>query len=169
MSVFTRFADWARQNFIKTLLTVFVSGGGTVWAAFYGLEQARIARFEERMLTAYGNVSGSAQAVAINLDKLSYQLSTGKKTDDALRRDLSGELVKMYGALETFKLGLDPDSIEKISSYQAALTNLKTEILKTKKIDDLQYLASRFADTERAFASAKPVIERQIGVSLVKG
>ncbi|WP_155897679.1 hypothetical protein [Aureimonas ureilytica] len=168
MSRVQRVADWARRNLGKTLLAAATAGIGVGWTGFAQLEQSRATRFEERMLAEYQKVAASEQSVAINLEKLTFKIASGKRPEETTVRELNSDLVRMYVTLNDFKLGLNPEDSKKISDYQLALTNLKSEILRTKKLADLQYLASRFADSQRAFAEAKPVIEQRIGISLLK-
>ena len=51
---------------------------------------------------------------------------------------------------------------------ETILVDLKSELLKAKRKQDLQFLASRFADVEQAFEAAKPVVEDRIGTPLLK-
>lgn len=154
---------YLRQHILGTIVSAVLAGGGAMWLFTSAIEQNRIDRFEDSMLSEYREVAGVKRQLYVSIERFTFAVAKGDQPDPSLISEMSKDLVDLHQRVEIFALGLEGSDRDKIVAVQLALTEMKKEIQKVRSKNDLQYLAGRLAQFEQAYKEVEPIVERKIG------
>ncbi|MBB2822445.1 UNVERIFIED_ORG: hypothetical protein GGD59_005734 [Rhizobium esperanzae] len=161
--------SWIREHLKAALLAVAAGSGlvgtgvGSLATYYLALQQSRVDRFENSLMTEYQGVANSKRELYISIDKFTAALAKDKKPDQTVVNEMNQKLLDLHQRIDVFSLGLNGDDRQIIANVKAALANMKIEAAQAKSKKDLPYFSGALAQFETAYQAARPIVERKIG------
>ncbi len=155
------------RNHVWATLIAGVTGSGLLSGGvtyYFALQQARVERFENSLMTEYQAIGASKRELFVAIDRFTTALATGAAPDGQVVAQMNEKLLDLHQRVDLFNIGLSADEGRVLRDLQQSLATMKLEVARSKSKNDIPYFAGSVARFEAAYQAARPIVERKIGL-----